>query len=320
MLARVRPAAPPAAVGIAAAPLAPAVRRPSVYLTALRGVRRDPFAIAALVILAIISIAAIGGQALVPYDPADQDYSMLRRPPFWDARGSAAHLLGTDALGRDILSRLIVGAQVSAAVGVSVILLAGIFGTLLGLGAGFVGGRIDTFVVAVIDVVLSFPSLLLALTIVAVLGPNIYTLIAALSMRAWVVYARVARGQALALTRFQFVEAARALGAPAPRVMLGHLLPNLLPSILTIAVLELARVVLAESSLSFLGLGIQPPGISWGLMLAEGRNYMLSANWLVTLPGLAIALTVLSVNILSSHVRRVLDPFQRGRVESETRA
>jgi peptide/nickel transport system permease protein len=296
------------------------VRRPSVYLTALRGVRRDPFAIAALVILATISIAAIGGQALVPYDPADQDYSMLRKPPAWSTGGSPAHLFGTDALGRDILSRLIVGAQVSASVGVSVILLAGILGTLLGLGAGFIGGRLDTIVVAVIDVVLSFPSLLLALTIVAVLGPNIYTLIAALSMRAWVVYARVARGQALVLTRFQFIEAARALGASAPRVMLGHLLPNLLPSILTIAVLELARVVLAESSLSFLGLGIQPPGISWGLMLAEGRNYMLSANWLVTLPGLAIALTVLSVNILSSHVRRVLDPFQRGRVESETRA
>ena len=141
-------------------------------------------------------------------------------------------------------------------------------------------------------------------------------MILALSLRGWVVYARITRGQTLSLNEYQFVEAARCIGAPSSRILVKHMLPNLLPSIVTMAVLELARVVLAESSLSFLGLGVQPPGISWGLMLAEGRNYMLTANWLVTLPGLAIAATVLGVNILASHVRRFVDPFQRGRGDS----
>lgn len=294
-------------------------RRPSVTTQALRQVRRDPFALFALAVLLVVGVTAIAGQALAPYDPLDQELAARLRPPAWEARGSLDHLFGTDQLGRDILSRMMAGAQVSATVGLAVILLAGTFGTMLGLCAGFFGGRFDSVVVAIVDVVLAFPSLLLALTIVAVLGPNIHTLVLALTLRGWVVYARLVRGQALALSQFQFVEAARSVGASSAWIVARHLLPNLIPPILTIAVLELARVVLAESSLSFLGLGIQPPGISWGLMLAEGRNYMLTANWLVTLPGVVIALTVVSVNILASHVRRVLDPFQRGRVEMESR-
>jgi ABC-type dipeptide/oligopeptide/nickel transport system permease subunit len=300
------------------APAMPA-RRPSVTAQAFRQMRRDPFAVFALVVLVVVGVVAVAGHLLVPHDPLDQNLVARLRPPAWEARGSPEHLFGTDQLGRDILSRMMIGAQVSAAVGLAVILFAGVFGTAVGLSAGFFGGRLDTAIVAVVDVVLSFPSILLALTIVTVLGPNIYTVILALTLRAWVVYARVARGQALALSQFQFVEAARSVGAPAYWILARHLLPNLLPSIVTIGVLELARVVLAESSLSFLGLGIQPPGISWGMMLSEGRNYMLTANWLVTLPGLAIVLTVLSVNILASHVRRVLDPFQRGRIESDSR-
>ncbi len=319
MLSSARPASPSAALGGTVAQPTRPVGRPSVYVDALRGMLRDPFAVVALGVLLVVGVAAATGSLLAPHDPLDQSLSARLRPPAWQERGSLNHLLGTDQLGRDILSRMVYGAQVSATVGLAVILLGGVFGTGLGLCAGFFGGRFDTVAVAVIDVVLSFPSLLLALTIVAVLGPNITTLVLALTLRGWVVYARVARGQALALSRFQFVEAARSIGAPSAWIVARHLLPNLLPSIMTIAVLELARVVLAESSLSFLGLGIQPPGISWGLMLAEGRNYMLTANWLVTLPGLAIALTVLSVNILASHIRRVLDPFQRGRIETETR-
>jgi peptide/nickel transport system permease protein len=280
---------------------------------------RDPFAVLALVVLIVVGLAAATGPLLAPHDPVGQTLSARLRPPAWQERGSLNHLLGTDQLGRDILSRMIFGAQVSATVGLAVILLGGVLGTAAGLCAGFFGGRFETVVVALIDVVLAFPSLLLALTIVAVLGPNITTVILALTLRGWVIFARMARGQALALSQFQFVEAARCIGAPSRWILARHLLPNLVPSIITIAVLDLARVVLAESSLSFLGLGIQPPGMSWGLMLAEGRNYMLTANWLVTLPGLAIALTVLSVNILASPVRRVLDPFQRGRIETEDR-
>jgi ABC-type dipeptide/oligopeptide/nickel transport system permease subunit len=291
--------------------------RPSVYWRALRGLRRDPFAVAGLVILVIALGAAAIGPYIAPYDPVDQDLTARLRPPVWQERGSFAHPLGTDNLGRDIMSRLIYGARVSAIVGLTVITLGAIFGTVLGLCAGYFGGRIDNIIVGIVDVVLSFPGLLLALTIVAMLGPTITTVILALSMRGWVVYARVARGQALALSKFQFIEAAQSIGAPAPWVLARHLLPNLLPSIVTVAVLELARMVLAESSLSFLGLGVQPPGISWGLMLAEGRNYMLTAPWLVTLPGVAIALTVLSANIISSHVRRLVDPFQQGRSDEK---
>ena len=287
--------------------------RPSVYWRALRGLRRDPFAVAGLVVLVIALGAAAFGPYVSPYDPLDQDLVARLRPPFWQERGSFAHPLGTDNLGRDIMSRLIYGARVSATVGLTVVTLGAFVGTALGLCAGYFGGRIDNIIVGIVDVVLSFPGLLLALTVVAMLGPTITTVILALSMRGWVVYARVARGQTLALSKFQFVEAAQSIGAPAPRVLARHLLPNLLPSIVTVAVLELARMVLAESSLSFLGLGVQPPGISWGLMLAEGRNYMLTAPWLVTLPGVAIAVTVLSANIISSHVRRLVDPFQQGR-------
>ncbi len=291
--------------------------RPSVYWRALRGLRRDPFALAGLVVLTIAIGSAVFGPSVSPYDPLDQDLVARLRPPFWQERGSFAHPLGTDNLGRDIMSRLIYGARVSATVGPTVVTLGAVLGTALGLCAGYFGGRVDTVIVGIVDVVLSFPGLLLALTVVAMLGPTITTVILALSMRGWVVYARVARGQTLALSKFQFVEAAQSIGAPAPWVLARHLLPNLLPSIVTVAVLELARMVLAESSLSFLGLGVQPPGISWGLMLAEGRNYMLTAPWLVTLPGVAIALTVLSANIISSHVRRLVDPFQQGRSDEK---
>ena len=301
------------ALNAADAPVPQRRVRASLFVRLIRSVGRDPFAIAGAIVLAVAVISALVGPYISPYDPVDQDLRARLRPPFWQDQGSMAHPLGTDNLGRDIASRLIYGARVSAAVGVTVVTLGAVFGTALGIIAGYRGGKIDNLIVGIVDVVLSFPGLLLALTVVAMLGPTITTVILALSMRGWVVYARVARGQALALAQYQFVESARSIGAPSAWILARHILPNLLPSIVTVAVLELARMVLAESSLSFLGLGVQPPGISWGLMLAEGRNYMLTAPWLVTLPGVAIALTVLSANILSSHVRRLVDPFQQGR-------
>ena len=301
------------ALNAADAPVTQRRVRASLVVRLIRSVGRDPFAIAGTIVLAVAVISALVGPYISPYDPVDQDLRARLRPPFWQDQGSLSHPLGTDNLGRDIASRLIYGARVSAAVGVTVVTLGAVFGTALGIIAGYCGGKIDNLIVGIVDVVLSFPGLLLALTVVAMLGPTITTVILALSMRGWVVYARVARGQALALSQYQFVESARSIGAPSAWILARHILPNLLPSVVTVAVLELARMVLAESSLSFLGLGVQPPGISWGLMLAEGRNYMLTAPWLVTLPGVAIALTVLSANILSSHVRRLVDPFQQGR-------
>ena len=305
------------AVGVLVASPGKRRERPSLYWRAFAGLRRDPFAMVGLVVLLTAIVAAVAGPYITPYDPVDQDLVARLRPPVWQERGSIAHPLGTDNLGRDILSRMIYGARISATVGLIVVTLGAVVGTTIGICAGYFGGRIDNVIGGIVDVVLSFPGLLLALTVVAMLGPTITTVIIALSMRAWVVYARVARGQALALRQYQFVEAAQSIGAPSIRVLARHILPNLLPSIVTVAVLELARMVLAESSLSFLGLGVQPPGISWGLMLAEGRNYMLTAPWLVTLPGVAIAATVLSANILASHVRRFVDPFQQGRSDEK---
>lgn len=291
-------------------------RRPSALRMAGRALLRDPFAIGASVVVTLVIFCALFGPQVVPYDPTDQEIAYRLRPPMWQDRGTAAHPLGTDQLGRDILSRMIYGARVSVVVGLIVVFIGGSVGTVLGVSAGFFGGRLEAAVIGAVDVILSFPGLLLALIIAATFGATIPTMILALSLRGWVVYARITRGQTLSLNQYQFVEAARCIGAPSSRILAKHMLPNLLPSIVTIAVLELARVVLAESSLSFLGLGVQPPGVSWGLMLAEGRNYMLTANWLVTLPGLAIAATVLGVNILASHVRRFVDPFQRGRGDS----
>lgn len=292
-----------------------APRRRSIYLQTLVELRRDPFAVVAIVVLAIVLVAAVAGPLLMPADPLEQSLRDRLKPPVWHEEGSWAHPFGTDQLGRDIFSRMIDGARVSVMIGLSIVAIASVVGTTLGLIAGFKGGKIEIVIGTMTDVILSFPGLLMALTIVTILSPSIGTLIVALSIRGWVVYARVSRGQTLALSQFQFIEAARTIGASTPRILAGHLLPNLLPSIMTIAILELARMILAESSLSFIGLGVQAPRISWGLMLAEGREYMLTANWLVTLPGIAIALTVLSFNILSSHIRRVVDPFQRGRVD-----
>jgi peptide/nickel transport system permease protein len=300
-----------------ALPRAEAARPASARFRVLRGLLRDPMACTALIILLVVGFAALFGPLITPHDPLDQNISARLRPPFWSDRGSLTHPFGTDQLGRDILSRMIIGARVSATIGLVIVLISSVVGTSIGLMAGYFGGRLDKFLVGFTDVVLSFPGLLLALTIVSVFSPTIGTLILALTLRGWVVYARVSRGQAMSLSRYQYIEAARSIGVSSPAIMARHLLPNLLPSIVTIGVLELARMVLAESSLSFIGLGVQPPGISWGLMLAEGRNYMLTANWLVTLPGVAIALTVLSVNILASYIRRVMDPYQRGRVEME---
>lgn len=296
-----------------------APRRQSVYLQAARELRKDPFAIAAMFVLALVLIAAVAGPVLMPSDPLDQSLRDRLKPPIWHEGGTSAHLFGTDQLGRDIFSRMIDGARVSVMIGVMIVLISSSVGTSLGLLAGFMRGRLELVIGTLTDVILSFPGLLMALTIVTVLSPGIGTLILALSIRGWVVYARVSRGQTLALSQFQYIEAARTIGASTPRILAGHLLPNLLPSIMTIAILELARMILAESSLSFIGLGVQAPRISWGLMLAEGREYMLTANWLVTLPGVAIAMTVLSFNILSSHIRRVVDPFQRGRVDTSQR-
>jgi peptide/nickel transport system permease protein len=279
-----------------------------------RALAADKLAFAALVFLTILLLAAAFAGVVAPYD-IDQSSLMLRnKPPMTeDPDGGFPHVLGTDQLGRDLLSRLIYGARVSLAVGVASVLISGTVGVLLGLVAGYYRGPVDDLVMRLVDVQMGFPSLLTALVVLYVLGAGVWKVILVLAVTRWMVYARVTRSLVLSYRENVFVEAARAVGSSDRRILFLHLVPNLLSPILVLATLEVATIILTEASLSFLGLGIQPPQASWGLMLAEGRGYVQSAWWLVTFPGLMILLTALSLNLLSTWVRAVTDPVTRWR-------
>jgi peptide/nickel transport system permease protein len=261
--------------------------------------------------LALLLICAIFAPLVAPHDPAAQSLSNRLRPPVWSEGGSWDHVLGTDYLGRDLLSRIIYGSRISLLVGASVVALAGVFGVVMGLVSGYRGGRTDRLIMGFVDTQVAFPGLLLALIILAVVGPSVGALVIVLSLNGWMVYARVTRGVVLSVKELPYVEAAEIVGCRSRRVVFRHILPNLTSSLATLGVLEFARIVLAEAALSFLGLGIQPPQTSWGLDVAGGRDYIFSAWWLVTFPGIAIALTVLAINLVASWLRVVTDPQER---------
>jgi peptide/nickel transport system permease protein len=233
------------------------------------------------------------------------------RPPVWEARGSWANLLGTDNLGRDVFSRILHGARLSILIGAAVVAASASFGVLVGLIAGFAGGRVDAVLMRWVDVHVAFPGLLLSLVILVILGPGPGTVILALALNGWMVYARQIRSVVLSVRQLPYIESAEMAGARAGRILFRHILPNLAAPLITLMVLEFARVVLAEAALSFLGVGVQPPAVSWGLDVANGRNYLTSAWWLATFPGLSIALTVLIVNVAASRLRLALDPRER---------
>jgi peptide/nickel transport system permease protein len=254
------------------------------------------------VVLAVVVLSALFVHQLAPFDPYAQDLALRNLPPMAHSDGGV-HLLGTDALGRDELSRLMLGGQISLTVGVASVLVSGLVGTVIGLIAGYYRGWFDDVVMRLVDLQMSVPSLLIALLVLYLAGPSFLNVVVVLAVTRWMVYARVSRGLMLSLREVLFVEAARALGASNLRIIVRHLLPNLLAPILVLATLELAVMMLTEASLSFLGLGIQPPESSWGLMLAEGREYLTSAPWLVAVPGLAILFTTLSVNVIATWLR-----------------
>jgi peptide/nickel transport system permease protein len=231
-------------------------------------------------------------------------------PPAW-AGGITAHPLGTDEQGRDVLERMMWGGQVSLRVGFVVVILAGAVGIALGLIAGLLGGTTDSLIMRAVDVMFSMPGLLIALVFVLVLGPGERNLIIALAVNAWMVFTRLIRGLVLAMRDGPIVEAANAVGVPQSRIMWRHILPNILGLVVTISVLEVARIMLAEATMSFLGYGIQPPAVSWGSMIGSGRNYISNDPWLVVLPGLALALTVLSLNVIANWLRTEMDPLQQ---------
>lgn len=254
--------------------------------------------------LVVVVTCAVFAELITPYDPYLIDVSMRNKPPLSPtADGAALHLLGTDPLGRDVLSRIMLGSRVSMSVGVASVVVSGLLGTTLGLIAGYYRGWFDDLVMRLVDLQMSVPSLLIALLVLYILGPSFLNIVLVLAITRWMVYARVARGLMLSLREELFVEASKSLGASDARVIVRHLLPNLAAPLLVLATLELAVMLLTEASLSFLGLGIQPPDSSWGLMLAEGREYLTSAWWLVAMPGIAILLTTLSVNILATWAR-----------------
>jgi peptide/nickel transport system permease protein len=250
-----------------------------------------------------LAVVAVFAPWLVPYDPSTQNLPTRLEGPSWD------HPFGNDELGRDILSRVLLGTRVSMRVGASVVLLSGIFGVLLGGFAGYAGGRTDTFVtVIVINSLMAFPGILLAIALVAFLGPGIDRLIFALSVIGLAGYARLARGQVLKIKTLEFVEAARALGASGPRVFFLHVLPSIIQPVLVQASIGMAGAILLEASLSFLGLGIAPPTPSWGAMLNDGRSHLFDAPHMVVFPSLALVLTVLSFNFIGDALRDWLDP------------
>ena len=289
--------------------------RPHELYSSLRGLTRelwrDKGGMIGLIALLALVLTALGAPWIAPHDPTAQSLSDRLLPPFWEGTGSARHLLGTDHLGRDVLSRIIVGSRISLLVGVTVVLVAGVFGISAGLIAGYREGRLDAFIMRCVDTQVAFPGLLLALIILAVVGPSMWSIILVLSFNGWMVYARMARGITVSAKQSLYVEAAEVIGCRPSRVIFRHILPNLTSPLLTLAILEFARIVLAEAALSFLGLGIQPPAMSWGLDVASGKDYMFRAWWLVTFPGIAIAITVLAVNLLASWARVTSDPQER---------
>lgn len=255
-----------------------------------------------IVIVLIAVGAALVGPVLTPYDPAAQELARRLEGP------TLAHPFGLDELGRDILARILSGARISLLVGVAVVSVSSAVGMLLGSIAGYFGGRVDDVISRVIDVLMAFPGILLAIALVAVLGPSLTNVVLALSIIGWVGYARLVRGQALRAREFDFVQAARALGAGSGRIILRHVLPTALPAVIVQATLGMAGAIIAEAALSFLGLGVQPPTPSWGTMLDAGRSHLFDAPHLTIFPGLAIALLVLGFNFLGDGLRDRVDP------------
>jgi peptide/nickel transport system permease protein len=265
-------------------------------------------AVFGLTVLLCIGGAALLAPQITPWDPARQMLLKRLRPPMWEARGLREHPLGTDHLGRDILSRILYGGRISLGVGLSAVTLSCLLGVTLGLLAGFHGGRTDAFIMRVVDVFLAIPYILLAMGVVFALGPSLLNVILVMAMTRWVQFARIVRADVLSIREREFVSGARARGNRSTRLLLRHVLPNALTPIIVVATLELAFMIIYESALSFLGLGVQPPTPTWGWMLSDGRNYVATAWWLATFPGLAIMLTVLAVNLLGDWLRDTLDP------------
>jgi len=275
-------------------------------LRSLRKLSRNPGAFVGAWVLLVLLVAAAAGRSLAPYDPNQTSVGAQLGAP------ERAHPLGTDRYGRDMLSRILAGARLSLPIGLLAVSFAMVFGTLLGLVTGYFGGRVDALGTKVIDIMLGFPPIMLALLIIAILGIGISNVVLAVGIGAVPRFARIVRGATISARENVYVEAARAIGAGPARLLIGHILPNVAAPIIVLATLYTGRAILESSALGFLGMGVQPPTPEWGSMLSEGREFMRHAWWLMVFPGTALFLTVVSINLLGDFLRQVLDPRLRG--------
>ena len=275
-----------------------------------RLIRNPAFAIGAGILLLIV-LAAVLAPWLAPHDPYTQNLNNRTVPPIWDAKGTWEHPLGTDPLGRDYLSRLIYGARISLLIGVSVALISGLIGTAMGMFAGYFGGRVDMLVSFTVTTRLSMPVILVALATVALVGGSLWVVILVLGLLKWDRFAVVMRSATQQVRALDFVAAAQANGASTARVLFGEILPNVLPHLIVVATLEAASAILLEAALSFLGLGVQPPLPSWGLMISEAKSYMFFSFWLIGIPGTALALLIFAINLAGDGLRDALAPGGR---------
>jgi peptide/nickel transport system permease protein len=274
--------------------------------------RHLKIAIPIIVLLAVVAVAILA-PALAPFGPTSQHLADRLKPPRWAQGGDLRFLLGTDHLGRDIFSRLLYGARVSLPVALAATTTGALIGITLGLLSGYFRGAVDSVVTKLIDIQLAFPFILFAIAVIAVSGPKLYMLVLVLAARSWTTFARVVRGETFVIGENDYVVAARALGASQPRVILRHILPNILPLAVVIGTLDVGALIILESTLSFLGLGVQPPAVSWGRELSEARQYIQLAWWTTTFPGIALLVVVLFVNLLGDGLRDILDPRLRAR-------
>jgi peptide/nickel transport system permease protein len=288
-------------------------RAPSNAIQTLRALRRSPVGLIGVTIVAVVLLLAVFGESIVPFAPDENNLRARFMAPGFVAPDGRTHLLGTDQLGRDIYSRVIVGSTVSVLVGVVSVLIAGTIGVVIGLVAGFFGGWIDDVLMRIADGLLSIPFIILVVAISGILSPGLGTLMLILGLTGWVTYARVIRGEVLKTRELDYIVAAYAIGQTRANVIFRHILPNVISSAVILAASQVGITILAESSLSFLGLGVRSPTVTWGLMLADGRQYINSAWWMTTYPGVAITITVLGVVFLGDWLRDVLDPKVRGR-------
>ena len=284
-------------------------RQPSL----LSLLRRSPIGLIGTGIISLVVVLALISPYVVPHDPIRGNLRTRYKPPGFTGDDGATHLLGTDQLGRDIFSRILVGSRVSVLVGVVAVMIAGTIGVLYGLTSGFLGGRVDGFMMRICDAMLSIPFVIRVVAISGIVGPGLVTLILILGLSGWVTYARVIRGEVLKARENDYVLAAWSIGQRPLWVVLHHILPNVIASAIVLAALQVGITMLAESSLSFLGLGVKPPTVTWGIQLADGKSVINSAWWMTAYPGIAITITVLGVVFLGDWLRDSLDPNVRGR-------